>query len=157
MAGIRPVFEKGPLTFKATTVANGGNIAAGTFVMPDTANAGYVTVATAAGAATCLGLAIGDAAASDYSNAPTNDDWGNPVVNAHTPPNEVAVAYQGVWLVEVTADVAFGALVTVGAGGLATPFDAAAGDSDTVVGRCVSEGGITAGNKGRILLGGVGA
>lgn len=155
MAGLRPVFEKGPLTFPASTIANGGNIRAGMFVMPDAAT-GRIRPTTGA-VATCLGLAIGDAAASDFSNADTVDTWNNPIVNAQFPPNELAVAYQGVWrLVNPSgATVAFGALIVTAANGA---WAARAAETlDLVVGRCVEPGGIANGARGKILLGTVGS
>lgn len=150
MAGLRPRFEKGPLTFLATTVANGGNIKAGQFVEFD-GTTGKIKPATAA-SAKCLGLCIGDASASDFANANTEDTWGNPVVNAHYPPNDVAVAYQGVWDVEVVgATVNPGDLIAVGAGGLAATAGAtpAAG---VVVGRSVSAAPVAVGSKVRVRL-----
>lgn len=153
MAGIRPVQEKGPLTFLATTLANGGLIKGGQLVEPDAAT-GKIKVAGAASAAV-LGVATGDASPSDHTNANTTDDWGNPVVNAQYPPNEVAVAYQGVWRIEAAGAIAFGALVVSGAAG--TVATVAANTFDKVIGRCVEPGGIADGATGKILLGGVGA
>lgn len=150
MAGLRPRFEKGPLTFQATTVANGGNIKAGTFVEFD-GTTGKVKPATAA-SAKVLGLAIGDTAASDFANANTTDTWGNPVVNAHTPPNEVAVAYQGVWDVEVEdAAVNPGDLIAVGLTGLATVAGATPAEG-VVIGRSVSAAAVAIGSKVRVRL-----
>ena len=153
MAGIRPVFEHGPITYRATTAANGGLIKGGQLVEPD-GTTGRVKVAGAASAAV-LGVATGDASASDFTNADTTDSWGNPVVNAQHPPNEVAVAYQGVWKLEATGAIAFGALVVSAANG--TVATVAANTFDKVIGRCVEPGGIANGAKGKILLGGVGA
>jgi hypothetical protein len=150
MAGVRPVFEKGPITYLATTVANGGNITGGTLVEPD-GTTGKIKTCTADSAA-CLGVATGNASASDFSNADTTDTWGNTVVNAQFPPNEVAVAYQGVWKLTATGAIAFGALVAAAANG--TVKTIGAGVFGTVIGRCVEPGGITGGAKGKILLGG---
>lgn len=150
MAGVRPVFEKGPITYLATTIANGGNITGGQLVEPD-GTTGKIKVATADSAA-CLGVATGNASASDFSNADTTDTWGNTVVNAQFPPNEVAVAYQGVWKLTATGAIAFGALVACAANG--TVKTIGAGVFGTVVGRCVEPGGIAGAAKGKILLGG---
>lgn len=160
MAGLRPRFEKGPITFRTTTVANGGNVKGGTFVEFD-GTTGRIKAA-AADSGGVLGLAIGDAAASDFSNADTTDTWGNTIVNAQIPPNEVSVAWRGVWDVEVVgATLNPGALVAVGANGKAKPWaNAAAGaasNAHTIVGRCVSEAPVAVGQKARILLGSVGA
>lgn len=153
MAGIRPVFEKGPLTFAATIAANGGNIIGGQLVEPD-GTTGRIKPAVA-DSAKCLGVATGDASAFDFTNAETTDTWGHPVVNAQHPPNEVAVAYQGVWRLTATGAVAFGDLVACAAAG--TVKTIGAGVFGTVIGRCVEPGGIANGAKGKILLGGVGA
>jgi hypothetical protein len=161
----RPVFEKGPLSFSVTNIAGlggGANIGIkeGLLVEPDAAT-GRIKLATL-DSALCLGVAVGNATASDYSNADTANFWGDTVVNMHYPPNEVAVAYQGVWLLTATAaTIAFGALVSCGAGGLVKAWVnvAAAAQSNThiIIGRCVEPGGIAANGKGKILLGGVGA
>lgn len=156
MAGIRPVFEKGPLTFSGTTVANSGNIIAGKAVIPD-GTTGRIRNCNVAGAVNVIGVATGDASASDYSNADTTDAWANTVVNAQYPPNEVAVAYQGVWRLKNggAGTIAFGALVVTTVTG---DFAARAAETlDAVVGKCVDSAGIAAGAKGKILLGGVGA
>lgn len=159
MAGIRPVFEKGPLTFAATTVANGGNIKGGQLVEPD-GTTGRIKPATA-DTLKCLGVATGDVAGSDFGNADTTDAWGNTVVNAQHPPNEVAVAYQGVWRLKASGAIAFGDLVACAAAGDVKTFAEAAAASvsntGTVIGRCVEPGGIASGARGKILLGGVGA
>jgi hypothetical protein len=155
MPGIRPVFEKGPLSFPATVVANGGNIKGGQLVQPD-GTTGRIQPA-ADNSATCLGVATGDASAFDFANADTTDTWGNTVVNMHVPPNEVAVAYQGVWRLKNSAagTIAFGALVACAANGEVKALGA--GVFGTCIGRCVEPGGISASAKGKILLGGVGA
>lgn len=154
MPGIRPVFEKGPLTFFATTTANNGKIIGGQLVEPD-GTTGKIKVCTA-DSAKCLGVATGDAAPSDYAIATATDGWGNPVVDGGMqPPNEVAVAYQGVWRLTATGAIAFGDLVACAASG--TVKTIGAGVFGTVIGRCVEPGGIANGAKGKILLGGVGA
>jgi hypothetical protein len=160
MAGIRPVFEKGPLTFHATVADNGGNIRAGQLVMPD-GDTGKIMPTTGA-VPDCLGVALGDASASDFAVSNQTDAWGRVTVDhGLQPPNEVAVAYQGVWRLTVEGNVGFGDLVTSGADGVVVAFaNAAAGSASntgTVVGRCVEPGGIADGEQGKILLGGVGA
>jgi hypothetical protein len=116
MPGIRPVFEKGPLTYRTTTAANGGLIKGGQLVEVDP-NTGRIKVA-GADSILCLGVATGDASPSDYSNANTTDSWGNPVVNAQYPPNEVAVAYQGVWRLLTTGTAGETQTITEGGSGL---------------------------------------
>lgn len=154
MAGVRPRFERGsPLTFSANA-----NIRGGRLVDVD-GTTGRVKEAGAA-SATCLGVATGDASPPNYSPANTTDAWGNPTVNhGLNPPNEVAVANQGVWdllhVAGAAAPLAFGALVVTAAEGTiavagATP---AAG---TIVGRVVESGGIAAGATGKVLLVGAG-
>lgn len=114
MAGIRPVFEKGsPLTYSANVLIKGGQL-----VEPD-GTTGRVKP-TAGVSAVCLGVATGDASAYGYSNANTTDSWGNPVVNAQYPPNEVAVASHGVW--RLTATGTAGEVQTLTEGGSLTAF-----------------------------------
>ena len=165
MPGIRPVFEKGPLTFSATTAANGGLISGGRLVEPD-GTTGRIKLAEP-NSVTVLGVALGDAAPSDLSTTDGTDAWGNTVTNMTYHPNEVAVAYQGVWLLtnRGATKIDFGTLVAaagtgVNRGGVATWANAAAGalsNTHAVVGRCVEPGGIAVGATGKILLGSVGA
>jgi hypothetical protein len=116
-----------------------------------------------AGAATalCLGVALGDASASDFSNADTTDTWGHTVVNATYPPNEVAVAFQGVFKLKVaatSATVPFGALVKCAANGEVTlNSTGSAATFDVIIGRCVEPLGIVAGARGKINLNCAGA
>ena len=155
---MRPVFEKGPITFSLTNKAGLGGlngIKEGVLVEPDTANSGRIKP-TGAGSPKVLGVAIGNASASDFLNTDTTDDWGNNVTNFNYPPNEVAVAYQGVWLLTASANILFGELVISAANGQVAP-NGAGTNALVVIGRCVEPNGITAGNKGKILLGGVGA
>lgn len=154
---VKPIFDRGPLTYLATTIANGGNIKGGQLVMPD-GTTGKIKPTTGADV-DCLGVAMGNASASDYSNADTTDTWGQTVVNAQYPPNEVAVGYQGVWKLTATnATIAFGALVVAAANGQVAAYtNAAAGAvslAHRVIGRCVEPGGIAANGTGKILLGG---
>lgn len=159
----RPVFEKGPLTFSVTSMANLGDVSGireGLLVEPD-GTTGRIKLATLA-SATVLGVAVGNASASDFANTDTTDAWGNNVTNFHYPPNEVAVAYQGVWLLTATnATIPFGALVQAGADGKVVAWaNVTAGtlsNTHVIIGRCVEPGGIAANQKGKILLGGVGA
>lgn len=144
MAGVRPRFERGsPLTFNANV-----NITGGQLVEPDAAT-GRIKP-TAAASAKCLGVATGDASAFGYANSNTTDDWGNPVVNAQFPPNEVAVANQGVWDLTAAGAIAFGDLVTSAANGACATIGA--GTFGQVIGRCVEPAGIADGAKGKILL-----
>lgn len=159
MPGLLPTFDKGPLTFAATTVANGGNIKGGMLVEPDAAT-GRIKPA-AANSALCLGVALGDASASDFANADTTDTWGNTIVNAQYPPNEVAVGWQGVFKLKVaatSATVPFGALVKCAANGEVTLHSTGgAATFDVIIGRCVEPLGIVAGARGKINLNCAGA
>lgn len=159
MPGLLPTFDKGPLTFPATTIANGGNIKGGSLVEPD-GTTGKIKPATANSAA-CLGVALGDASASDFSNADTTDTWGNTVVNATYPPNETAVAFQGVFKLKVaaaTATVNFGDLVKCAANGeVQVHSQGGAATFNIIIGRCVEPGGIVAGARGKIVLNTAGA
>lgn len=164
----RPVFEKGPVTFSVTNMAGLGGVNGLkelTLVEPD-GTTGRIKVATA-GTIKCLGVAVGNASASDFANADTADFWNNNITNFNYPPNEVAVAYQGVWLLRNEGGVAidFGDLVVVAgtgaaSGGVGKFVNAVAGavsNVASVVGRCLEPGGIaaTSGTKGKILLGGL--
>jgi hypothetical protein len=154
MPGLLPTFDQGQLTFSATTVANGGNIKGGSLVEPDGAT-GRIKPASAA-SVLCLGVALGDASASDYSNADTADTWGNTVVNATYPPNETAVACEGVFKLKVaatSATVPFGALVKCAANGEVTlNSTGSAATFDQIIGRCVEPLGIAPGARGKINL-----
>jgi hypothetical protein len=156
---VKPVFDRGPITYLATTIANGGNIKGGQLVEPD-GTTGKIKVCTALSVA-CLGVATGNTSASDYSNADTTDTWGQTVVNAQYPPNEVSVGYQGIWKLKVaaaTTTVPFGALVKAAAAGeVQLHSQGAAATYDMIVGRCVEPAGIAAGATGKILLAGIGA
>jgi hypothetical protein len=155
MPGVLPVFDQGPLTVSATTVANGGNIKGGMMVEPD-GTTGRVKPASA-GSTTCLGVAMGDMSASDYSNADTTDTWGNTVVNAQHPPNEGAVALEGVFKLKIAATsaaVPYGALVKCAANGeLTLHSTGGAATFDVIVGRCWEPLGISPGAQGLINLG----
>lgn len=154
MPGIRPVFEKGsPLTFGATTVANGGNMKAGIMVEPD-GTTGKIKPATA-GTVKCLGVLVTNTAASNYGVTDGADAWDNPVIdNSHQYPVQAAVAASGVWKLKVTGAVAFGQRVKCGANGSIVP-DSAGGAATLgqLIGQCVEPGGIADGARGRIRLG----
>lgn len=148
MAGVRPRFERGsPLTFNANVLIKGGQL-----VEPD-GTTGRIRPTTGV-SATCLGVATGDASAFGYTNPNTTDAWGNPVVNAQHPPNEVAVAKHGVWDLQndTAGTLAFGAWVTSAANG--TIADAGATPAaGTVIGQVVEPAGIAAGQQGKVRLG----
>lgn len=148
MAGIKPKQFKGPLTFIAEE-----NIIGGTWVAPVSSTSERVQTAATA-STTAVGIALGDASAYDFANADTTDAWGNPVTNAHYPPPEVAVAYQGIFILKnVHADtaIAFGGTVGVGTDGVGVLPNTTAAQ---IVGRCVQPGGIAAGESGAIRIGG---
>jgi hypothetical protein len=155
MPGVKPTFDRGPLTFSATTIANGGNIKGGSLVEPD-GTTGRIKTA-GANSVKVLGVALGDAAGSDYAASDTTDAWGNvTAAMGHLVPNETAVAYQGVFKLKASAAIAFGELVIAAANGEIAP-NGAGTDALRIVGRCVEPGGIASGARGKILLGGVGA
>jgi hypothetical protein len=99
---------------------------------------------------------MGDASASDFANTDTTDTWGNSVVNAQYPPNETAVAFEGIFKLKVaaaTATVPFGALVKCAANGeVQLNSQGAAATFDMIIGRCVEPLGIVAGARGLINL-----
>lgn len=150
MAGIRPVLESGPASFSANVNINGGQL-----VEPDASNPGFIKPATAA-TTNCLGVAMNDAAGLPAPSKSSTDAWGNPVYNAHQPPNEVAVAWEGVWRLTAQGAIPFGAWVIVGtvagtvADGGATP------NPLQIVGRCIDPAGIADTARGKIRLGGMG-
>lgn len=154
MPGLLPTFDQGPFTFSATTVANGGNIKGGMLVEPD-GTTGRIKPASAS-SVVCLGVALGDASGSDYANADTTDTWGNTIVNAQYPPNETAVACEGVFKLKVAATsgtVPFGALVKCAANGeVQLGSQGGAATFDQVIGRCIEPLGIVAGARGKINL-----
>lgn len=155
MPGIKPVFDNGPLTFAATTIANGGNIKGGSLVEPD-GTTGRIKPATA-NSEVCLGVALNDMAASDFAASDTTDTWGNSIANMNAlVPNEGAVAFKGVFRLKVaaaTTTVPFGALVKCAANGeVQLHSQGGAATYPMIVGRCVEPGGIAAGARGKINL-----
>jgi hypothetical protein len=151
MPGLLPTFDRGPLTFAANV-----NIPGGSLVEPDGTTT-RIKVATA-NSAVCLGVALGDAAAFDYNPGDSLDPWGNQIANMNgLVPNEVAVAYQGVFKLKNAASgtgfgtIAFGQLVKCAANGEVMPH-AGADTFAMVVGRCVEPAGIVAGARGKIVL-----
>jgi hypothetical protein len=158
MPGIRPVFEKGsPLTFAATSVANGGNMRAGILVEPD-GTTGKIKPAVA-GSTRVLGLLLTNTVADNYGGpAAAQDAWGNDLIdNSHQYPNTAAVASSGVWDLVVASAVAFGQHVKAGADGTIVADDnGGAATFGQIVGQCVEPGGIANGAKGRIRLSGSG-
>jgi hypothetical protein len=96
MSGLRPHLEHGPETHLVST-----NLVGGTFVEVDGVT-GKVKPA-GAGSVVCLGLALGDAAATAGMQAVTQDAWGRNYGGGLNPPNEVAVAYRGSWWLKNTS------------------------------------------------------
>lgn len=148
MAGLRPHLEQGPETHLANV-----DIVGGVFVEPDSTT-GKIKPAIA-NSTTCLGLAIGDAAAVAGQAANTTDTWGRPTMGILKPPNEVAVAYRGSWWLKNTSAAAFtyGQLLTTGANGILQALGAAAaGEGRTVVAKCIEPAGVAIGAEGRFRL-----
>ena len=151
MPGLLPTFDRGPLTFAAHE-----NIPGGSVVMP--AAAGRIQRA-GVNSVLWLGVALGDAAAYTYAPADSLDPWGNSIANMDAlVPNEVAVAFQGVFKLKValaTAAVNFGDLVKCAAlGEIQVHSQGGAATLGMVVGRCVEPLGIVACARGKIRLGG---
>lgn len=142
MAGLRPHLEHGPETHLVST-----NIVGGTLVEPDGVT-GKVKP-TVVNSTTCLGLAIGDAAATAGAVAGTTDAWGRNIAGQLTPPNEVAVAYRGSWWLKNTSGSAFtyGQRLYAGAGGIITGTG-----TGVVVGICIEPAGIANNAEGRVRL-----
>lgn len=149
MPGVLHTFDKGPLTFSANV-----NILGGMVVEPD-GTTGRIKPATAA-STKCIGVALGDAAAYNYAPADSTDAWGNSIANMNPfPPNETAVAFQGVMKLKAAGAIAFGDLVIAAANGEVATIGA--GTFAQVIGRCVEPGGIASGARGKINLSMAGA
>ena len=146
MAGLRPHLEHGPETHLVST-----NLVGGTLVEVDGVT-GKVKPASA-GSVTCLGLALGDAAATAGMQSVTQDAWGRNVGGAMNPPNEVAVAYRGSWWVKNTSGgtLAYGARLICGAAG-ALAAAGATPDARTLIGIVIEPAGIANNAEGRIRL-----
>lgn len=151
MAAIRPVIEHGPLSFSANVNINGGQL-----VEPDGSAPGFIKPATSA-TIHCLGVAIGDAAGLPAPSKSSVDAWGNPVYMAQQPPNEVAVAWHGVWRLVADGAIAFGDYVIVGTIAGTVKSGGATPNPLQVVGFCVDPAGIADTVRGKIRLGGLGA
>lgn len=156
MPGVLHTFDKGPLTFSAEV-----NIMGGMLVEPFTGGTAAQNARirpASASSLTCIGVALGDAAAATYAAADSTDPWGNVIANMNPfPPNETAVAFQGVIKLKNAASgtgfgtIAFGQLVRCAANGEVMPH-AGADTFAMVIGRCVEPGGIVAGARGKINL-----
>jgi hypothetical protein len=146
MSGLRPHLEHGPETHLVST-----NLVGGTFVEVDGVT-GKVKPA-GAGSVVCLGIALGDAAATAGMQAVTQDAWGRNYGGGLNPPNEVAVAYRGSWWLKNTSGgtLAYGVRLITGAAG---SFAAAGAtpDARTVVGIVIEPGGIANNAEGRVRL-----
>lgn len=155
MPGVLHTFDKGPLTFSAQV-----NIMGGMLVEPFTGGTAAENARIRpAGlrSVTCIGVALGDAAAATYAAADSTDPWGNVIANMNPfPPNETAVAFQGVIKLKVaaaTTTIPFGALVVCAANGeVQLHSQGTAATFDMIIGRCVEPGGIVAGARGKINL-----
>jgi hypothetical protein len=101
----------------------------------------------------CLGIALGDAAATAGMQAVTQDAWGRNYGGGLNPPNEVAVAYRGSWWLKNTSGgtLAYGVRLITGAAG---SFAAAGAtpDARTIVGIVIEPGGIANNAEGRVRL-----
>lgn len=146
MAGLRPHLEHGPETHLVST-----NLVGGTLVEVDGVT-GKVKPASA-GSVVCLGLALGDAAATAGMVAGTTDTWGRNVAGQLTPPNEVAVAYRGSWWIKNTSGgtLAYGARLICGAAGTIAAAGATP-DARTIVGIVIEPAGIANNAEGRVRL-----
>lgn len=160
MPGVLHTFDKGPLTFSAEV-----NILGGSLVEPFTGGTAAQNARirpASADSLTCIGVALGDAAAATYAPADSTDAWGNSIANMNPfPPNETAVAFQGVIKLKNAASgtgfgaIAFGGLVKCAANGEIMPLGASA--FGMVIGRCVEPNGIAAGQRGKINISMAGA
>lgn len=141
MPGVYPRHEHGPLNFTATAVITGGQL-----VTPDDANPGGIKPAGASDTA-ILGVAHTDARPYVEAEHYPTTAYGAESMDVSVPGDIVAVGFQGVYELEASGAIAFGALVEPAAGGLV----ATKGTGQTV-GRCVQAEGIASGERGMILL-----
>lgn len=136
MAGVLPVYERGPATYTANVPITGGQL-----VMPDTG--GTIKPATA-GATTVLGVARDDALPAG-SGSPLNLGTARPEVAVYTGPEEVPVTF--------AANAAFGVKVKAAANGQVTPWVSGTDAADLIVGHVTDPAGATSGSTARIKLG----
>lgn len=145
MSGLRPHLSGGG---KAETHLVSTNLVGGTLVEPDGVT-GKVKPAIA-NSLVVLGLAIGDAAATAGAVAATTDTWGRPVSGGLTPPNEVAVAYNGSWWIKNTSGTAwtYGQRLYAGAAGILQGTVT----TGAVVAICIDPAGVANNAEGRVRL-----
>lgn len=140
MAGAFLKHESGPLTFHASQPVSGGQLVA------VDGSTGKVAPATAS-STNVLGVALTDARPYVESEVYGTTPYGAHTLDASVPPDDVAVAYQGVIEIETTGALTFGQLVQPGADGKVAPHA-----SGVVVGRCVSADGVVSGGRAAVLL-----
>ena len=147
MSGLRPHLAGGG---KPETHLAGVNMVGGTLVEPGTAGTAGKVVAAAANSVKVIGLAIGDAAATAGAVAQTTDAWGRPTGGGLTPPNEVAVAYNGSWWVKNTSGATwdYGDRLYPGAAGILTKT----AGTGRAVGICIEPAGVLNNAEGRVRL-----
>lgn len=145
MAGLLPVYERGPITYPVagSTVVTGGQ-------MVD-AVAGGSVAPSAAGSLICLGVALADAIGPS-ANQNSTDGLGNTVTNLTVIQPYVAVAFSGVYMLTYAANCNFGAYVKTAASGQVTPWIDGTDDVAKIVGRCLQAAGATSGQTGLTQL-----
>lgn len=149
MAAVKNIFEHGPITFPVSTSVTGGQL-----VEPN--GAGTAVVPAAADSQAVLGVAMLDAE-PNTDGATGTTAYGATVVDASWPRTNVAVAYRGAFKLTASGALSFGALVKAGANGAVVAAVVGTDPTEAIIGRCVEVGGIADGERGLILLGGVGA
>lgn len=142
MPSLVPVFKDGPLTFEVASTVKGGD-----FVAKDGSSTDKVVVATA-GASKPLGVALYDGEPSGTSGSGTTS-YGYTVHDFAVPRPHISVAHDGVYRLVAESAVDLGGAVEVSSTGSGV---AASGGTNAIVGYCVQEGGIAAGESGKIRL-----
>lgn len=141
MAGIYPKNLHGPLTYTASAVVLGGQLV--------TVNPTVAGTVRPAGAAETIILGVANADARPYveSEAYPTTVYGAQSMDASVPGDVVSVGHIGVYRLQASGAVAFGALVQPAAEGRV-----ASHSGGQVVGRCVEASGIASGERGAVLL-----
>jgi hypothetical protein len=135
MSGIVPRFQHGgPVTYEVVEAVAGGQLVEGRA-------ASKIGVA-AVNSLKCLGVSTKDA--TPTASGSSTDSFGNPVQSLVEVTKYTAVGgTPQIYPVTFAADCTFGALVKCAANGQVTPWVAGTDAPERIVGRCVSEAGVT--------------
>lgn len=142
MTSVTEIFRHGPVTWEVTATVDGGQLLEAT-------SSGLVQPA-ASGSTTVVGVARTPAVPAGVDNT-SQTGYGATVTDASQPTPHVAVAYTGVYRVTASANVAPGESVTSTGSGQVGPASGSTA-ANAIVGKCMDEKGITAGNRGLVLV-----